>query len=131
MFGAGNGGSDHIGDDNDVSPLYPCNLDEPNVVCVAATDQDDKLASFSNYGDKSVDLAAPGVNILAATIGTSAANSYDFVDGTSFSSPIVAGAAALYRSRYPRPARPTRAMRCAPGSTSSPRWRARSRPAGG
>jgi subtilisin family serine protease len=102
VFGAGNGGSDHIGDDNDLSPLYPCNLNEPNVVCVAATDQNDKLASFSNYGDNSVDLAAPGVNILAATIGTDPANSYDFVDGTSFSAPIVAGAAALYRSRYPQ-----------------------------
>lgn len=101
VFAAGNGGADKLGDDNDATPQYPCNLDEPNVVCVAATDQDDQLASFSNYGAASVDLAAPGVNILATTIGTDPANSYDFVDGTSFAAPTVAGAAALYRSHHP------------------------------
>jgi subtilisin family serine protease len=102
VFAAGNGGSDHIGDNADNSPHYPCNLAEPNVVCLAATDQDDKLATFSNYGANSIDLAAPGVNIFAANIGTDVANSYEFVDGTSFAAPMAAGAAAVYRSRYPK-----------------------------
>lgn len=58
-------GNDGVSDDR--VPHYPCNYGAapdnlPNVVCVAATDTSDTLASFSNYG-QSVDLAAPGVNI--------------------------------------------------------------------
>ncbi|HYV14747.1 MAG TPA: S8 family serine peptidase [Conexibacter sp.] len=62
------------GHDNDTTPTYPCN-DDPatsgvpgaidNVICVAATDQSDQLASFSNRGHVSVDLGAPGVNVLS------------------------------------------------------------------
>ena len=60
VVAAGNDGTN-----NDTAPHYPCNYGAapdnlPNVICVAATDQNDKLASFSNYG-ASVDLAAPGV----------------------------------------------------------------------
>ncbi|MGN0593251.1 MAG: S8 family serine peptidase [Ruminococcus sp.] len=44
---------------------YPSGLDNPYIISVAATDENDDLASFSNYGMKSVDLAAPGVNILS------------------------------------------------------------------
>jgi subtilisin family serine protease len=51
------------GVNNDAAPSYPCNFPEPNIVCVAATDQRDQLAGFSNYGPNSVDLAAPGVSI--------------------------------------------------------------------
>jgi subtilisin family serine protease len=63
VFAAGNDGAN-----NDVTPTYPCNFGAPpfnlaNIVCVAATDQNDNLASFSNYGAASVDLAAPGVAI--------------------------------------------------------------------
>ena len=43
----------------------PCNITEPNLICVAATDPSDGLASFSNFGTTSVDLAAPGTNILS------------------------------------------------------------------
>lgn len=60
VFAAGNGGANGVGDDNDANPQYPCNVDLPNVVCVAATGQTDSLASFSNFGRSSVDLAAPG-----------------------------------------------------------------------
>jgi subtilisin family serine protease len=63
---AGNGGDDGIGDNNDGEPQYPCNFSLVNVVCVAASDQSDKLAPFSNFGPRSVDLAAPGTNVLSA-----------------------------------------------------------------
>jgi subtilisin family serine protease len=52
--------------DVDATPQYPCAAPQANVICVAATDQDDVLASFSNHGAASVDLAAPGTNILSS-----------------------------------------------------------------
>ena len=51
--------------DNDARPDYPCSHDAPNIVCVAATDQRDVLAPFSNFGARAVDLGAPGVNVLS------------------------------------------------------------------
>jgi thermitase len=51
--------------DNDIEPHYPCAFGTPNIVCVAATDQFDKLAYFSNFGFSSVDLGAPGVSVLS------------------------------------------------------------------
>ncbi|MDJ0781894.1 MAG: S8 family serine peptidase [Desulfosarcinaceae bacterium] len=45
---------------NDVNPAYPSSFDLPNIISVAATDENDKLSSFSNYGLQSVDVAAPG-----------------------------------------------------------------------
>ncbi|MFH0796949.1 MAG: S8 family serine peptidase [Candidatus Omnitrophota bacterium] len=61
---AGNDGSD-----NDATPAYPASYSLPNIISVAASDQDDGLAWFSNYGLKSVDLAAPGVNIYSTLPG--------------------------------------------------------------
>jgi subtilisin family serine protease len=91
VAGAGNGGADYVGDDNDVNPTYPASLPEDNVISVAATDSNDQLASFSNYGATSVDLAAPGVNILSTAMG----GSYGWSTGTSDSTPFVSGVAAL------------------------------------
>jgi subtilisin family serine protease len=54
------------GTDNDLQPTYPCSYDLPNIVCVAATNQNDALADFSNDGPTHVDLAAPGVGTLGA-----------------------------------------------------------------
>ncbi|MFZ4755319.1 MAG: S8 family serine peptidase [Miltoncostaeaceae bacterium] len=51
------------GTDNDVIPQDPCDVPLPNVLCVAAIDASGNLASFSNYGATSVDVAAPGVGI--------------------------------------------------------------------
>lgn len=62
---AGNGGQDGIGDNEDVTPGYPAGFNLPNVLSVAASDQNDNLALFSNYGRASVDVAAPGENILS------------------------------------------------------------------
>lgn len=64
---AGNGGEDNLGDNND-NPLYseyPAAFNLPNIISVAATDQNDNLTYFSNYGLTSVDVAAPGANILS------------------------------------------------------------------
>jgi len=58
IFSAGNAGLD-----NDTFPTYPASYDSPNIISVAATTSTDTLASFSNYGSTSVDLAAPGVDI--------------------------------------------------------------------
>lgn len=57
---AGNSSSD-----NDTTLTYPASYRLANMIVVAATDQDDALANFSNYGATTVDLAAPGVNILS------------------------------------------------------------------
>jgi subtilisin family serine protease len=51
--------------DNDAIPFYPASYDLANIISVAATDHSDTLAAFSNYGATSVDVGAPGVNILS------------------------------------------------------------------
>lgn len=54
--------------DNDTTPFYPAGYDLPNIIAVAATDANDRLASFSNYGASSVDIAAPGAGIFSAVL---------------------------------------------------------------
>src|SRR5919106_2794373 len=82
---------------NDVTPTYPGTYDSPAVLAVAATDHNDGLAFFSSYGARTVDLGAPGVNILSTTRG----GTYKSFDGTSMATPHVAGAAALVKGRFP------------------------------
>ena len=83
---------------NDRNPHFPSSYDVPNVVSVAALDRHDKLASFSNYGLKSVAIAAPGVDILSTWLG----NAYEEKSGTSMATPVVAGVAALVLAEHPR-----------------------------
>ncbi|MDP2938535.1 MAG: S8 family serine peptidase [Candidatus Omnitrophota bacterium] len=66
-----NGGSDGIGDNNDIAPQYPANCNIDNIISVAATDQNDSLATFSNYGATSVDVGAPGKNIYSTVADSS------------------------------------------------------------
>lgn len=89
---AGNDGSD-----NDRRPHYPSNYDLPNVISVAALDRSDNLASFSNYGVKTVHVAAPGKEILSTWLN----DGYREASGTSMATPYVSGIAALILANEP------------------------------
>jgi thermitase len=97
---AGNGGTDGVGDSNDASSSntnYPSSYPNPNIISVAATDNRDTLASFSNFGATTVDLAAPGVNVASTLPGIR----YGYYSGTSMATPHVTGVAALLKSQQP------------------------------
>ena len=84
------------GENADVHPAYPAAYPDANVLSVAATNSKDKLASFSNFGAKTVDLAAPGDHI-ASTFWHS---DYAYMSGTSMAAPYVAAAAAMLRKHH-------------------------------
>ncbi|HEX2084194.1 MAG TPA: S8 family peptidase [Solirubrobacteraceae bacterium] len=91
VVAAGNGGRDV-----DASPSFPCSLDAPNLLCVAA-DDGGAPADGANWGAASVDLAAPGVRLVSTAPG----GGTTAMTGSSFSAPLVTGTAALLWSWRP------------------------------
>jgi subtilisin family serine protease len=81
---------------------FPASYNLSNIVTVAAYDQSIQLLSTSNYGKKSVDIAAPGFRIKSATAKNIYRNrEYAFMSGTSQATAFVTGVAAILKSQYP------------------------------
>ncbi|MCH6256077.1 S8 family serine peptidase [Puniceicoccaceae bacterium K14] len=91
---AGNSNSD-----TDKYPNYPSSYEFPNVVSVAATNRNDELADFSNFGESSVDIAAPGDEIYSTYAGSD--SDYRTLNGSSMAAPFVSGVLAVMKSRFP------------------------------
>ncbi|PHJ25889.1 subtilisin sub11 [Cystoisospora suis] len=83
--------------DNDKDPVFPASYPLDNIISVAAITRAGSLASFSSYGRSQVDIAAPGAQIMSASLS----GTYRTVEGTSFAVPFVTGAVALVWSRFP------------------------------
>jgi subtilisin family serine protease len=90
---------------NDVLPAYPASYDLDGIIAVAASEDNDDMSWFSNYGLVNVDLAAPGGALQGAAqrdiLSTVPGDAYDFFAGTSMASPHVAGVAGLLRGMVP------------------------------
>ena len=106
---AGNGHSGSGYDnDTDGKPGIPASFPYDNIISVAAIDSNDQLGGFSNWGAKTVHIAAPGVKVFSTIVGGKYSDTvidmYGIVatwDGTSMAAPHVAGAAAAYWSKHP------------------------------
>lgn len=101
VHSAGNDNDNNDLDDSFPTRFYRSGKEATNWLEVGAstqgTDSSDLIASFSNYGKKTVDFFAPGVDIYSTDPG----NGYDSADGTSLSSPVTSGVAAILMSYFP------------------------------
>lgn len=77
--------------------LYPASYDLPNILSVAAIDEDNRLAGYSNYGKNTVDIAAPGSSIISTYLE----NQYLYKSGTSFATAFVSGTCLLILNAEP------------------------------
>ena len=91
VFAAGNTAAN-----GDTTPFDPASFTSASIVSVAASDESDARATFSNFGATSVDLAAPGTNIYSTYF-----DGYAYSSGTSMAVPHVSGTLALMASQNP------------------------------
>ena len=87
-------------EDTDRNPNYPSAYNLDNIISVASHTRNDRLSDFSNFGETTVDIAAPGDNILSTYHETD--DSYNTLSGTSMATPHISGMLALLRSRFPQ-----------------------------
>jgi subtilisin family serine protease len=100
VHSSGNDGEDLEIIESFPSDRYIDGIEAKNLISVGASSMKrnkELAANFTNYGKKRVDIFAPGVSIAVPDTG----NTYDIVDGASFSSPVVSGIAAVILSYYP------------------------------
>jgi large repetitive protein len=84
---------------NDATPLYPASYDLDNILAVAATDRNDQLAFFADFGASTVDIGAPGQDIFSCW--NDGDGGYRFFSGSSMAAGYASGAAALVMAQHP------------------------------